>query len=227
MDSFHPFVQIFSFSKFAVLISSSSLLCFWLRSKCNDPKHEIFSTKLVDESNHSLNFASLCLPLSYGPWQAVTIRTFWWYCRVVKAICKLCLDMQKLSMRKTQQTTLSELYYVSISGTRAPEDEDKEGQILYFDKTLFARKRAVSIKIYTHVFCSWLPGPYKRWSKLSAVISVFPRTRVGPEHHDYQAGAAQTGRHPATKTSADGHAQLPGEVQWADADQDMSGGALH
>ncbi|PVD33943.1 hypothetical protein C0Q70_05205 [Pomacea canaliculata] len=76
--------------------------------------------------------------------KAVTIRTFWWYCRVVKAICKLCLDMQKLSMRKTQQTTLSELYYVSISGTRAPEDEDKEGQILYFDKTLFARKRACS-----------------------------------------------------------------------------------
>ncbi|KAL8614212.1 hypothetical protein ACOMHN_026429 [Nucella lapillus] len=68
------------------------------------------------------------------------IRTFWWYCGVIKALCKLGLDMQRLSMRKTEQTTLSEMYYVSVGGTSAGQDEDN--QILFFDKTLFTRKRA-------------------------------------------------------------------------------------
>nr|KAG5689565.1 hypothetical protein BaRGS_022068 [Batillaria attramentaria] len=70
------------------------------------------------------------------------IRTFWWYCRVIKAICKLGLDMQKLSMFKTEKTALSELYYVSISGTATGDEEDN--QILFFDKSLFTRKRATS-----------------------------------------------------------------------------------
>ncbi|XP_070199907.1 cyclic nucleotide-binding domain-containing protein 2-like [Littorina saxatilis] len=68
------------------------------------------------------------------------IRTFWWYCGVIKALCKLGLDMQRLSMRKTEQTPLSELYYVSVSGAEPGQQDD--AQILYFDKTLFTRKRA-------------------------------------------------------------------------------------
>ena len=53
--------------------------------------------------------------------------------------------MQRLSMRKTEQTALSEMYYVSVSGS-APGDKD-DNQILFFDKTLFTRKRAVSTEL--------------------------------------------------------------------------------
>ena len=74
--------------------------------------------------------------------QPKNIRTFWWYCGVIKAVCKLALDMQRLSMRKTEQTALSEMYYVSVTGA-APGDKE-DNQILFFDKTLFTRKRAVS-----------------------------------------------------------------------------------
>ena len=57
---------------------------------------------------------------------------------MVKAVCKLGLDMQRLSMRKTEQTPLSELYYAAVTGTGRRDDK-----ILFFDKTLFTRKRAV------------------------------------------------------------------------------------
>ena len=49
--------------------------------------------------------------------------------------------MQKLSIRKTEHTALSELYYVNVSGTATDQSDN---QILFFDKTLFTRKRAVS-----------------------------------------------------------------------------------
>ncbi|XP_076471684.1 uncharacterized protein LOC143301349 [Babylonia areolata] len=79
------------------------------------------------------------------PKKKKNIRTFWWYCGVIKALCKLGLDMQRLSMRRTEQTALSELYFVSVGGTMPGEEEEggeEEGQILFFDKTLFTRKRA-------------------------------------------------------------------------------------
>ena len=85
----------------------------------------------------------------FFPLQLKNVRTFWWYCKVIMAVCKLALDMQKLSMRRTEQTTLSELYYVNVSGPTPKTGGDKDDQqILFFDKTLFARKRAVSINDY-------------------------------------------------------------------------------
>ncbi|XP_067655938.1 uncharacterized protein [Haliotis asinina] len=69
-------------------------------------------------------------------------RTFAWYSRVIKAVVKLCLDMQKLSMQKTEQTPISEMYYINISGPSAGNDDPT--QQLFFDKSWFSRKRATS-----------------------------------------------------------------------------------
>ncbi|XP_071100088.1 uncharacterized protein [Haliotis cracherodii] len=69
-------------------------------------------------------------------------RTFAWYSRVIKAVVKLCLDMQKLSMQKTEQTPISEMYYINISGPSTGNDDPT--QQLFFDKSWFSRKRATS-----------------------------------------------------------------------------------
>ncbi|KAI8783598.1 CAunnamed protein product [Biomphalaria glabrata] len=75
-----------------------------------------------------------------------SIRTFKWYARIIRSLCGLLMDMQKLSISKTQQSAYSEFLYI-IAGAKThagQEGQGEESQTLLFDKSWFNRNRAWS-----------------------------------------------------------------------------------
>ncbi|ESO91602.1 hypothetical protein LOTGIDRAFT_233393 [Lottia gigantea] len=68
------------------------------------------------------------------------VRTFRWYATVIKAVSKLGLDMQRLSIRLSEQVPLSDMFYMPMK----QPDEEEEGSKLFFDKSWFSRDRAIS-----------------------------------------------------------------------------------
>ncbi|XP_050411108.1 uncharacterized protein LOC126825508 [Patella vulgata] len=70
------------------------------------------------------------------------VRTFRWYAMVIKAVSKLALDMQRLSIRMSEQVPMSDMFYIPVKQPDA--NNEGESSKLFFDKSWFSRDRAIS-----------------------------------------------------------------------------------
>lgn len=68
-------------------------------------------------------------------------RSLIWWFKVIKAVCRLALDMKILSMSRTDNDASSEAYYQYVVG---PKTDVK----LFFDKRLFSRKRGSQVPLW-------------------------------------------------------------------------------
>ncbi|CAI9743378.1 Hypothetical predicted protein [Octopus vulgaris] len=64
----------------------------------------------------------------------------WWF-KVIKAVCRLALDMKILAMSRTDHEAASEAYYQYVVGPNTDVT-------LFFDKRLFSRKRGSQVPLW-------------------------------------------------------------------------------